>query len=982
MEQHYKKLWLNINGADRMVVFDNDNDTLADMLRRLGLTGTKIGCGVGVCGACSVILDGQVVRACTKRMKNIDAYQQIITIEGIGTAMHLHPLQKAFMKYGALQCGICIPGFIVSAYGLLNENPNPTRYDVRKWFTDHKNMCRCTGYKQIIDAVMAAAAVMRGEEDESTLEFDVEKENNGRYYNSRMPRPSALGKVTGTLDYGEDVSLKMPGKLLHVAIVQPRVTRHANILSIDKSVAESMPGVVKVITGDDVVAFGGSNMIDQFPMGNSPVKAPTREILCTRKIKRFGDVIALVVADTRVHAREAAKAVTMQYEQLPESGLGVEAISALQPDAPKIQVAADGTEFPNVYTEKGSVKGENPTDIIANAANSIDFTGYVQHEPHLSIEGDPIVVYQDEDGMLTVQCKSQSIYGNHALLGKTLGWPSEKIRVLQHGAVGASFGWSCDYTDQAMACMAALLCDNPVSLVMTWEEHNHYCGKRTASAINAKMSCDENGKINGLKYEIVGDHGSYIEFSDNGNYTRVGTPYKIDNIRGHFQMFSSNSNHCTAWRGFGMPQVNTFTESMMDMLAEKAGIDKFEFRYINLPHGLETSVNGSVFDNVEQMTKLMDMARPYYQELKATVKSLNTETEKHGVGVAFATFYPTMGTWDKASASVEVRKDNCFYVHNTYHEMGQGGDICNMITMLETFKKYNIKPEQVHVDINDSKYCPDSGISAQSRSFVLNCGAINEAAKLLIAQMEKEDGTLRTYEEMVAEGKETLYEATYSIKDGSTTTFGKAYSAQGERSPEPGYAINIAHVSVNTETGKTTVHAYRAWSDCGIIGNYLGADGQAYGGIIQNFGYALTEDYLESKKYGTVVGCGLTPAIDVPDDFEVTWLEDFPRKGTPFGSNGLSEIFFAGQNYALLSGIYDATGVRIYEQPATPAKVKAGIETLKNGGEIKMPEKYYFGTDLDEKIEGFEAQVEAELAALAAQQKVEEAGNAVMEDYS
>lgn len=961
MEHQFKKMWLNINGADRMIVCDPQNDSLSDVLRRIGLSGTKIGCGVGVCGVCSVILNGKVIRSCVKKMKTIDEFSQIITIEGVGSAMHLHPLQKAFMKYGALQCGICTPGFIVSAYQLLTENSDPTREEVREWFFKHKNYCRCTGYKQIVDAVMAAAAVMRGSADEKTLEFHV-SENDGRYYNSKMPRPSALGKVTGTLDYGEDVSLKMPDGLLHVAIVQPRITRHANIISIDTSVAEKMPGVVKVITGKDVK---GSNMIDQYSSSpRTPIHEPTREIICTKKIKRFGDVIALVVADTRAHAREAAKFVKMEYEQLPEY---IGKVDALLPDALSVQ---DG--FPNTYTYATNIKGEDARDIVDNSAYSVEGSFSVQHEPHLSLEGDAIVVYEDEDGMLTIQCKSQSIYGNHALMGKAIGVPEEKVRILQHGAVGASFGWSVDMTSQALAAIACLATDCPVSLVMSWEEHNHYCGKRTAAVLNGAMSCDKDGKITGLKYEVGANHGSYVEFSDTGNYLRVGTPYNVPNIRAYFKMFSSNNNHCTAWRGFGMPQTITFGEILMDMLAEKAGIDPFEFRYKNIMRGDDVSVNGSKYANVAQLAKLMDMARPYYDECKEKAQKLTTDKLKRGVGISIATFFPTMGTYDKARASVEIRKDNKFYVHNTYHEMGQGGDICNMIVMLESLKDLHLKPEDIHVDINDSKYCPDSGISAQSRSFVMNTGAINEAAKLLVSAMKKEDGTYRNYEEMVAAGLPTLYEALYTLGD-VPTKFYSMDDGQGEMSPTPVWAVNVAQVAVDTETGKTQVLSYHSWSDCGVIGNYLGADGQAYGGIGQNIGYALSEDYDDSKRCGNPISSGLSSILDVPDDMQVTWLEDRPRESTPFGSNGLSECFFAGQNYAVLGGIYDATGVRIYEQPAYPEKVKEGLDKLAHGENVTPPDKYYLGIDFDEMID--------EAQAFVNKGKITAAENAVAEDY-
>ncbi len=157
-----KKLILNINGADRMLICDPDVDSLADVLRRIGLTGTKIGCGAGQCGACSVILDGQVVRSCMKKMNAGPDGSKITTIEGIGTPADLHPLQQAWITYGGVQCGFCTPGFIVSAKALLDSNPSPTREEVRAWFQKHRNACRCTGYKPLVDAVMAAAKCLRG----------------------------------------------------------------------------------------------------------------------------------------------------------------------------------------------------------------------------------------------------------------------------------------------------------------------------------------------------------------------------------------------------------------------------------------------------------------------------------------------------------------------------------------------------------------------------------------------------------------------------------------------------------------------------------------------------------------------------------------------------------------------------------------------------------------------------------------------------
>ena len=195
-----KKMTLNINGADRMFICDPEKDTLASVLRRLGLTGTKVGCGTGVCGACSVILDGKVVRSCTRKISRIEEYSSVMTIEGIGTALHPHPLQYAWVNLGAVQCGFCVPGFIVSAYQLLQENPDPTREEVRDWFQKHRNVCRCTGYKQIVDAVMEAAAIMRGEKTFEDITYDWSKDIEEGFYGKPLVRPNAMAKACGVCD--------------------------------------------------------------------------------------------------------------------------------------------------------------------------------------------------------------------------------------------------------------------------------------------------------------------------------------------------------------------------------------------------------------------------------------------------------------------------------------------------------------------------------------------------------------------------------------------------------------------------------------------------------------------------------------------------------------------------------------------------------------------------------------------------------------
>jgi aldehyde oxidoreductase len=250
-----KRLSLNVNGVDRWIVADPARP-LADVLReQMMLTGCKVCCADGQCGSCTVLIDGKPIRACMTALDKVAPGAKIVTIEGIGTPENLHPLQIAWMAHGSAQCGICSPGFIMSAKALLDRTLTPTREEVRAWFHRNRNLCRCTGYKPLIDSVMDAAAIMRG--DKTIYDVMPKAKEDGSILGTKYIRPSAVAKVTGTWDFGADVALKMPAGTLRLALVQAEVS-HALVKGIDTSEAEKMPGVEKVITWKDV---GGKNAI-------------------------------------------------------------------------------------------------------------------------------------------------------------------------------------------------------------------------------------------------------------------------------------------------------------------------------------------------------------------------------------------------------------------------------------------------------------------------------------------------------------------------------------------------------------------------------------------------------------------------------------------------------------------------------------------------------------------------------------------------
>ena len=303
---------LNVNGVERTLIVDQEA-LLSDVLRKqLHLTGVKVGCGNGQCGACNVILNGKLVRTCTTRMKRVENWSSITTIEGIGTPINLHPIQKAFIFHHAIQCGFCTPGFIVSAKCLLDQNPNPSREDVRDWFQKYRNACRCTGYSMIVDAVMDAAKCLRGEITDQALEYKAPAD--GKVYGTRIPRPNFVAKACGIWDFGEDMATQLPEGTLQAALVQPKVS-HAIIKGIDTSEAEKMPGVFKVVTHKDVKGRNRITGLITFPTNKGD--GWDRPILNDTKIFQYGDVVAIVCADTRENAQAAAEKVKVDLEVLP-----------------------------------------------------------------------------------------------------------------------------------------------------------------------------------------------------------------------------------------------------------------------------------------------------------------------------------------------------------------------------------------------------------------------------------------------------------------------------------------------------------------------------------------------------------------------------------------------------------------------------------------------------------------------------------------
>ena len=914
-----KKKKLVINGHAMEILVD-ENDSLVHVLRRqLGLTGTKVGCRKGQCGICNVILNGKVVPSCIMKMGKVPDGASILTIEGIGTPDHPHPLQLAWAKLGAAQCGICTPGFIISAYNLLQENSAPTRDEVRAQFKKTRNACRCTGYKPNVDATMTAAAVMRGDADISTLLPDPREGDH--LYGSSYPRPSAIPKACGTWDFAADTMEKMPDCFLHLSLVQAKVS-HAKILSIDTSEAEKMPGVVRVLTHRDVQGTNRINNMNCYEWDKG--SGADRPILCDDKVYMYGDAIAIVAADTKEHADAAVGKVVVKLRELPAY------MSAPEAAAPGAAQIHEGT--PNVFCEQDTVKGKDPAELFKDPdVVTVEGDYYTQRVPHLVLEPDVGYAYYNENGLLTIHSKSVGIYMTRDQIAEGLGLAPEKICIIQNNC-GSTFGYKLDTTIEGLLGVAVMATGQPCYLEFSMEQQITYTGKRSPFFMHLQLGANKKtGKLVGLNANFLVDHGAYADIADllltRGNQF-IGSGYELENVRNHGEITTTNHAYGAAFRGYGSPQSLFATESIIDEMAIKLGEDPFEFRMKNLYTPESTTPYGDKPD-ILPYNELMGMIRPYYQDAVKRTRANSTETKKQGVGLSLACYCIGDENCDSAEAAMELLPDGRFATYSTWEDHGQGADIGILTVTQETLRMNGIRvrPEDIVMVSNDTSKCPNSGSAAGSRSQLIVGNAIYDAGEKLVKAMRKGDGTFRTYDEMKAEGIDTYYKGAFSTDPYCTPIDPKTGLSDYPHIAFM-YGVFMTEVEVDITTGKVQVKKVRVAVDAGKIGNKLAVDGQYYGGIAQGIGMALSEDFEDIHKQNTLLKCGF-PTIDViPDDMEILYLET-PRKHSVFGSSGCGEVVLSSPHASVINAIANACGARIRDLPAYPEKVLKALREKK-----------------------------------------------------
>lgn len=546
---------LIVNGQSITPTVDSDLTLLRFLRDNLRLTGTKEGCGQGECGACTVLVNNQAVNSCLIPVVAVDGCE-IVTIEGLAQNGKLDTLQQAFIDEGAIQCGFCTPGAIMSAKALLLSNPRPSELEIREALSG--NLCRCTGYQKIVRAVKVASGQVPPVEIATTDESSV--------IGQKVRRRDATDKAIGKALYADDFFL--PGMLYGRALRS--ACAHALIKGIDCTAARQAPGVVAVLTAQDIPGINryGLVYLDQ-------------PVLADDKVRCYGDALALVVAESESAAEAALQLIKVDYEELPGVFSAEEGLKAGTP-----LVHEKGNLVQHTKVRKGDINsGFSQCDVV------VENTFHTQCVEHAYLEPECSVAAVDHQGNLTVWTSTQYVFRDRRQVAPVLGLPVNRVRVIQM-TTGGGFGGKDDITTEILAGLAALKTGRPVKVRFTREESMRATTKRHPMVIKARLGANREGKLQALEGQIYADTGAYVSL---GVYVvkkaglHLNGPYYIPNIKVDTYTVYTNNPPSGAMRGFGVVQAAFAHESLMDILAERLGMDPWEIRYKNaLAPGLST----------------------------------------------------------------------------------------------------------------------------------------------------------------------------------------------------------------------------------------------------------------------------------------------------------------------------------------------------------------------------------------------------------
>ena len=816
---------VNINGKDYESA--HDGKLLGFLRDELHLTATKDGCSEGVCGTCTVLVDGQKKKACTLSLSRL-AGRKVLTVEGIASE-EMRVYEHCFAEAGAVQCGFCIPGMIISAKSLLDVNLNPTRDDIKKAIRG--NLCRCTGYKKIEDAIMMAAEFFREEKP-------IPEAPRTLHMAEHAKRIDAREKIDGSGLYADDLFFD---GMIYAKMVFSKYPR-ARIDRIDVTKALQHPDCVKILTKKDVPC----NIIGH-------IKQDWDVMMGEGDITKYnGNVLAVVASDKKDKLDEIASLVEVDYTELKPV---TNPFDALRGDAPLIH--PDG----NVMS-RSTLKRGNADEAIRNSKYVVTRKYKTSWQEHGFMEPECCVAMPEGDDGLLIYASCQSIYDVQRECSKMLQLPPEKVHV--HATlVGGGCGGKEDMSVQPYAALMAWILKKPVKVKYTREESLQYHVKRRPMEMEFTPACDEDGHLTAMKCGIIADTGAYASLGGpvlDRACTHAAGPYNFRNLDIFGMSVYTNNVPSGAFRGFGVTQSCFGQEMNINLLAEKVGLDPWEFRRRNIVHPGDVLPNGQLADPDCNIAACLDAVKDVYYGNKYA-----------GIACGFKNAGTGMGKKDIGRVLLSVEKGK-IHIRTSASCMGQG---IGQMTLTEICHVTDLDPSLFVFEAADTVRTPDSGTSTASRQTVMTGEAARRAGEKLKAALAQ-----KSLDEL--EGQEFYGEFSAKtdplggVKINPVCLGCYSYGAQG--------------IILNDE-GKITnaVSAY----DVGTPGNFQSVEGQIEGGMVMGKGYGVTEkseieDSVMKTRFGTV---GFMRADQVPElEVILCPAEEADRMPYSLGAKGCGEL--------------------------------------------------------------------------------------------
>lgn len=963
----FKELQFLLNGIPQTVKI-NPNKLLLDYLRETGLKSVKSGCREGDCGMCTVLIDDIPMQSCLIKLNSISG-KRIETLESMGDANKLHPLQKAFLETGAIQCGFCTPAQILTAKALLIKNPNPTEEEIREALSGV--LCRCTGYVRIIDAVMRASAVMRGvvvdeyQVPELRYQSDIEKIVLPQPYFRKsnntsplmplvltpdsMPKTVVVGKtpekvdgvklVTGKPAFTDDVH---PDDMLYAALLtSPHA--HAVITEIDDSKARALPGVYEILTYKNVprikYASGGQSY---------PQPPPHDQVVFDNKVRHVGDRVAVVAAETREIAEKALKLIDVTYQVLP---FVLDAEDAMKDGAPVIH---DENDTEGIFDAKHNLvfhieaDAGDPDQAFLDSDNIIEGVFRTPKQQHAQMEPHICITYLDEDNRLVVRTSTQVPFHVRRIIAPLVGLPEKKIRVIKP-RIGGGFGGKQEILLEDLCSLLTLRTGKPVRLELTRSQEFSSGRSRHRHLIRYKLGV-KNQKLIAAELRLIGDTGAYgthgLTVNMVGGFKGL-TLYNAPNSRFICDVVYTNTPPAGAFRGYGAMQEQFAIEVLMEEFAEKLGQDVIEFKRKNwlkfgepmhlarkLGEGREGYDQSMASSALDECVKI-GMKATEFRTKREQYKN-NPGKIKKGIGMAVMIHGSGIAGLDMAAATIKINDDGSFNLLIGATDIGTGSDT---ILAQMAAEQLGVPVEDIIVYSSDTDFTPfDKGAYASSTTYISG-GAVYKAAKNIRNQIlthaakmlnVKNPETLTIIDRNIIapdESSVTMREVALSSLHQMDQHQIMATESHISYTSPPPTAAQFAEVAVNTDTGEIDIERLLMVVDCGRVINPITAAGQVEGGMAQGLGFALSEDtyydetgQITNDKLSTY---GLIKSDKMPP-LDVIFVQTNEPTG-PYGAKSVSEIAIDGAAPAIVSAIHNATGIWFHELPLTKSRVLASL---------------------------------------------------------